>query len=411
MQSILTSAHVQHHAAGLQQRHLRLKDYKDSCPASCLVAILFTACCRGISFSAACKSLPKAPSHETARKALLFNLYDGPDGDDPDRLRRRLESALGHCITRPLRRLLRRRRHLIACDLTLRPYHGQPCSDDNEVVRGQAKSGTTHFHAYATAYLVLRGERFTLALRYVRADDKTEVVLRGLMQRCAQLGVRPKVVLLDRGYWKVAVIRYLQAARYPFAMPVITRGRKPSHPKGPSGTRVFQTWNKGGYAEYTLQETGRKGRKARVRIAVYLRYRKGRRGKRGKERLSYAFWGWQPGSVRKLHEDYRLRFGIETSYRQMNEGRARTCTRDPQWRLLLIGLALLLRNVWVWLHHEVLSSPRRGRRRYNPERLPFKRLLKWLEHEAEKALGCLDTIAYDRPPPQELLPSPCHRQP
>jgi hypothetical protein len=404
MQSTLTCCHVQGYAAALLRCHLQLQDYKQSCSVSCLLAILFTACCRGISFSAAAKSLPQAPSHETARKALYANLPD-----DPDLLRSRLEAALGYCISRRLRRYLRRRRAL-ACDLTLRPYHGQPCRDDNEIVRGQAKSGTTHFHAYATAYLVLRGQRFTLALRYVRADDKVEGVLRQLLRRCAQLGIKPKLVLLDRGYWKVAVIRYLQAARYPFVMPVITRGRKPDHPKGPSGTRVFQTWQRGGYSEYTLQETGQ-GNKARVKIAVYLRYRKGRRGQRGKQRLAYAFWGWQPSSVRGLHEQYRRRFGIETSYRQMNQGRAWTCTREPNWRLLLVGLALILRNVWVWLHHEVLSSPRRGRRKYHPQRLPFKQLLKWLEHEAEKTFGCLEEVVIDRPPPEELLESPRYRPP
>jgi hypothetical protein len=394
MQFILNSAHVHDVAAGLLLRHLRLVDYKDSCPALCLLAILFCACCRRISFSAAAKSLPGAPSHETARKALYANLPD-----DPDLLRHRLERALGACISRPLRRYLRKRRHLLACDYTLLPYHGKPRHDDNELVRGKAKSGTTHFHAYATAYLVLKGQRFTLALRYVRADDKVEDVLRQLMRRCARQGVRPKLVLLDRGYWKVRVIRYLQAARYPFAMPVITRGRKMDHPEGPSGTRVFQTWQRGGFAEYVLQETG-KGKKARVKVAVYVRYRKGRRGKKGKERLAYAFWGWEPSSVRGLHERYRLRFGIETSYRQMNEGRAKTCTRDPEWRLLLVGLALILRNVWVWLHHEVLSSPRRGKRRYNPERLRFEQLLKWLEHEAEEAFGCLTEVACERPPPE-----------
>ena len=37
-------------------------------------------------------------------------------------------------------------------------------------------------------------------------------------------------------------------------------------------------------------------------------------------------------------------------------------------RLLLAGVALVLRNVWVWLHYAVLSTARRGSRRYNPER-------------------------------------------
>ena len=32
---------------------------------------------------------------------------------------------------------------------------------------------------------------------------------------------------------------------------------------------------------------------------------------------------------KEIRETYRTRFGIETSYRQMNEARIKTCTRDP----------------------------------------------------------------------------------
>ncbi len=53
-------------------------------------------------------------------------------------------------------------------DPTLIPYHGRPFADPAEIYRGQPKSGTTHFHAYATAYLVRDGRRFTLALVWVR---------------------------------------------------------------------------------------------------------------------------------------------------------------------------------------------------------------------------------------------------
>ena len=42
---------------------------------------------------------------------------------------------------------------------------------------------------------------------------------------------------------------------------------------------------------------------------------------------------------------HRTRFGIEASYRQLHEARIKTCTRDP--RLLFVGIALVLRNVWV----------------------------------------------------------------
>src|SRR5438093_7769463 len=50
----------------------------------------------------------------------------------------------------------------------------------------------------------------------------------------------------------------------------------------------------------------------------------------------------------------------------------RTCTRNPLARLLLVGVALVLRNVWVWLHYAALSTPRRGNCRYNLERLTLR---------------------------------------
>jgi len=40
----------------------------------------------------------------------------------------------------------------------------------------------------------------------------------------------------------------------------------------------------------------------------------------------------------------------------MNEARIRTCTRDPRQRLLFVGIALVLRNVWVWLHFKLAKE-------------------------------------------------------
>ena len=49
----------------------------------------------------------------------------------------------------------------------------------------------------------------------------------------------------------------------------------------------------------------------------------------------------------------------------MNQCRTRTTTKKFNVRFLDVAIGLLLRNLWVWLHHVVLSSPRRGCRRYN----------------------------------------------
>jgi hypothetical protein len=391
MQFTLTASHVQHHAAALLRTELRLKDFGGRCPVATLLAVVFAACCRLGSLFAAARRLATAPSHETVRQALLHNL------PDLGALERRLNRAL----VADLPRGLTRRRQRLAIDLTLLPYHGRPAHDADELVRGQAKAGTTHFHAYATAYVVLRGQRFTVALAYVRQGEKPAAVLRRLLRRCAQVGVRPKLLLLDRGFWAVGVLRYLQAARYPFLMPVIARGRQADHPKGPGGTRVFWSYRRGGWGQYTLQETGG-GRKATVSICVHVRPRAGRRGKHGREHLVYAYWGWKPSAPRAVSALYRGRFGIETSYRQMNEGRVTTCSRSPAVRLFLVGVALVLRNVWVWLHHEVLSTPRRGGRRYRFERLRFKDLLLMLLHEAERAMGVWDGAFTERTIPIEV---------
>jgi putative transposase len=100
-----------------------------------------------------------------------------------------------------------------------------------------------------------------------------------------------------------------------------------------------------------------------------------------------------------VRETYRTRFAIETTYRQMNQCRIRTCTRDPLLRLLFVGLALILRNVWVWLHLMCLTVTSRRRVEVYLERLRFRRLLLWLQHYAEKVLGFRDFIITERPMP------------
>ena len=110
-----------------------------------------------------------------------------------------------------------------------------------------------------------------------------------------------------------------------------------------------------------------------------------------------------PGSTRWVRETYRTRFGIETSYRQMNEARIGTCSRSPLLRLFFLGLAMILRNVWVWFHPTTLSE-RQGRRLIlHLERLRFKDLLLDLQRVVEAALGITQLLT---PQPETLQPLP-----
>jgi hypothetical protein len=222
-------------------------------------------------------------------------------------------------------------------------------------------------------------------------------VVKALLRQAARAGVQPRYLLMDKGFYAVEVIRYLQAARCPFLMPVPAKGRKADHPKGPSSTRVFHLQKRSGWGSHTL--VGGNGRKATVRICVRCRNLRGERGRHGRQALVYAFWGIQPSSYRWVQQTYRLRFAIETTYRQLNQARIRTCTREPLLRLLFVGVALILRNIWVWLHWEVLSHPRRGGRVIDPNQLPFRMMTLWLQHVAESLLGIRESRTSQHPLP------------
>src|SRR4051812_16650207 len=186
-------------------------------------------------------SLPRRPAPNRATPAPCRS-----------RQLRRFQRQLNRALAGRLPRALRRRSQRLAIDLTLIPYHGEPFRDENEVYRSQAKDGTSHFHAYATAYVILKGQRFTVALTAVAKGEPMKEVLQRLLKQARSVGVKARLVLLDRGFYSVEVIRYLQAARQPFLMPVVIRGLKANHPRGPSGTRVFAAMKKSGWFESTL---------------------------------------------------------------------------------------------------------------------------------------------------------------
>ena len=139
-----------------------------------------------------------------------------------------------------------------------------------------------------------------------------------------------------------------------------------------------------------------------VKVCVYCQNYAGWKGKRGRVALVFAYWGFRPGSIPWIRQTYRRRFGIETSYRQMERARIRTSTRDPLRRLLFAGIALLLRNAWVWLHLMCLASRHGQVVTLRLERLRFPHLLLKLQTFAEQLLGPEPLNTSQPQPPQPL---------
>ena len=214
----LTPARVYRCAIDFCQPHLDLRG-KGKVTATVLLTVAFAAAARCSSIHETCSRLRDAPCDDTYAHALYANLFC------LEELKRKVNAAFRAHLPRALRRKRKRPLRLII-DLTLLPYYGQHSLDNPQIYRGQAKAGTRSFFAYATAYILLHGQRFTVAVTPVTRSEHLKDVLQELLHLASRAGLRPGLLLLDRGFYKAEIIRYLQQARRPFLMPVICHGRR-----------------------------------------------------------------------------------------------------------------------------------------------------------------------------------------
>jgi hypothetical protein len=320
----------------------QLRDFARSVSAALLGKLLLMAASVGTSLSGAAYRTRRSPSSETVRKALLANLPT-----ELSELERRINDSLRQWAPKVFFKRSRR----VAIDLHLRPYYGQR---QNVPVRGgKKKAGTKWFWTWATIAVVESGQRWTIAMTQVAPGSALQDVLSRLLDYVKAAKIRVKTALVDREFYAAAVIAVLKSRGIPFLMPAICRGQLQGR-KGSTGTRRFFQPGTFGFFEHTWTARGRsKGQQVTVRIACVRRKAKDRR----RTPLVFAFHGLSSGELLWYRETYRRRFGVETSYRQLGEGLANTTTKCAAWRMVLIAVALLLRNLWVWRNQQTRRGP------------------------------------------------------
>jgi len=144
---------------------------------------------------------------------------------------------------------------------------------------------------------------------------------------------------------------------------------------------------------YTLQsaEHGR----LTVPVAVVRTYQRRRSGQRQLRWLLYVCLQIG-GPVLRVRRRYRRRFGIESGYRLMEQVRARTTSLNPALRFLLMGIALLIVNMWIRLHWLYLRVPGQGPRRVAREYFRLERMTRFLTRAIERMYGVVSAV--DPPP-------------
>ena len=301
-----------------------------------IIAVLGYASANRISTEAACHELKGAPSANRLREVLVQALPE----------RTILQRALNRILRAQTPQVVKKgkRSYSIAMDLTLIPYHGDHYEDEKEIIRSEAKSGTTHFHGYATVSIVHDHQRYVLALRFVEKGESMESIVAWLLNRLKSMGISIRCAYFDKGFCSVPVLKILKRRKLRFVVPLPVRGKS-------GGVRtLFQAASRKTTYTFHSPQHG----ELEVAAVVVKKYSKGRYKRKGARWFAYAV-GRLPKSVvpHQVFEMYRQRFGIEASYRQMNQVRTRTASRNPVLRLLFVGLAFILFNLYIALRQHV----------------------------------------------------------
>ena len=307
---------------------LGLTDYSDRAPRTALARCLLVAAALGAAVSAVARRVANI-GRETVRKGLAAPLPTDV---------RQLEHRLAVGFRRVLPRVRRRRAVPVAIDIHRRPYYGDR-SHTTGVTGAKAEGGTNWFWSYATAVSLLPGHRHTLAITTVGPDDTLAAVVQRLLIQVNWSGVAVGYVLLDRAFYAVGVINALKARNLRFIVPMVRRG---------GGSQRFFRRGCRGWFDHTVHGHRPADGSAPVRVAVVP----GSDGNRPQVFACSAGFA-APARVALV---YGRRFGIESSYRQLGECLAVTTSRDVVYRLLRVGVGLLIRAWWVLAEGTTLNE-------------------------------------------------------
>ena len=365
----LTDTAVMRTACEAMHEHLPLKAEGYACTGADLWQMLMGTSVKRTTIHGLCQGLENAPSDATVRGYLNAQLRV----DDLKDIEQRFNVALAGQIPR---RVFKRARDT-AVDWHDQAYYGKTEQSDGLWVRAAAKDGTTRFYRVATAYVVWRDMRVTLAIRFVLPEDDTVSILSDLLKRLKALKYRVKTLYLDRGFDGVRVMRFLTKTRLRAVIACTIRGKT-------GGTRALCTGRRSYPTRYTFSSP--KHGSFTASLAVCKVFTTARRTGRQKRRAEWMIFilircAFTPQQVRQA---YRRRFGIESSYRCARDTRGWTTSPNPAIRFTLIALSFFLINVWVALRWRFAQIPRRGGRRVDYAHFRLRRLIDWIARVVDR---------------------------
>lgn len=374
----LTDANTRDVAIERLATYLPLEVAGYECTTESVLDVLIKAAATQQTIECVCNDLDEVVSGEAIRGYLNKQIRV----DDLHELERRVNQAL----VAGLPKRLWKPKLQIAIDLHDEPFYGHTPELSAYTCRGPARKGTTRFFRLATAYVIFKDMRVTLAMLFVRPEDRLPELVAALLRRLRILGLKIRRLYFDKGFCSIPVLRYVEQSGWPAILACPIRGKK-------GGTRGLCR----GRASYQTQHTfkSQKYGAYTVPVTVARTYTSRQRSKRQGRRATWLVFvvlncTLSPNSVRKC---YRRRFGVETSYRCMRQVRAWTTSRNAALRFLLMSMGFILVNLWLELRWRFCQvKQRRGPRQIDVKRFELQRMLAFLSRAIERIYGSVSFI-------------------
>lgn len=345
------------------QTHLPLKTEGWRCTTEQTLNSLIKAVAEGSSVEAVCADADGGLSGNRLREQLNTVL-------DVAHLRQQ-EAAMNAALQAAIPTGMPRGGLEVAIDTHDEPFYGKTPELLTYTRKAHAKVGTTHFFRIASAYVIWRDVRLTLALTYVLPEDDLPRVVERLLQRLAHLGLHATVLYLDKGFCCGEIVRYLQHIHQAALLACPIRGKS-------GGIRALCR----GRGSYSTDYTFTDGTAVRLAL-VDTRVRDPKAKRKHRKWLAFVLvaLAWTP---RQVYTKYRRRFGIEATYRLLRQVKVLTNSRNPALRFFFLGLGLVMQNVWVLARWLFTRRPGKGRHKLIPALLRFDRFRKLLVRAVER---------------------------
>ena len=237
-----------------------------------------------------------------------------------------------------------------------RDKHNQPCHDDppdeSETVRTPRERGISHARSFFTVQTVGTEDPLTIGCHPVVSGEPLHHFVREGIADMRRNDLNPGLALVDREFNNVMVIRAFGEMDVEFLMPMIKRS------KIKKMIRKFRRRKGGNLGRYTMHSP----KYGSVTVCIVI-CRKANSEDYDKIEDKYVVLCTNmpvdriSACMDALPVMYRQRWQIETGYRLIEQGYAKTHSRNFATRLFVFSMSLVYNNLWV-----LVNCMREGRR-------------------------------------------------